>query len=93
MDFNFYGAITVLTQIDNSYLDNSKLNITTGTNIQPQRNASFELLRILAMLLIISAHFFGHGGWNGQVGVNYVFTKIIYTIFRPSVNIFVMISA
>ncbi len=63
-------------------------------NTRRSRNASFELVRIIAMLFIVSVHFIGHGGWlNNTIGVNYVFIKIIQTLFRPSVNLFVIIGA
>lgn len=63
-------------------------------NQKKKRQANFELLRIICMLLIISWHFVLHGQWNGKmVGVNAVFGKILASIFMPSVNLFVMISA
>lgn len=59
-----------------------------------KRHVGFELLRILCMLLIISTHFLGHGGFqNNMSGVNYVLGKILQCIFLPSVNIFVLVSA
>lgn len=58
------------------------------------RNATFELLRILSMLLIVSHHFLGHGGWSMiSGGINAALAAIVSAIFRPSVNVFVMISA
>ncbi len=58
------------------------------------REASFELLRIICMLLIILSHFEGHGGWTANMtGYNYVIAKVLHSVFRPSVNLFVMISA
>ncbi len=59
-----------------------------------KREASFELLRIICMLLIILSHFEGHGGWiYNMIGYNYVLAKLLHSIFTPSVNLFVMISA
>ena len=61
---------------------------------KPTRNASFELLRIICMLLIISTHFLGHGGWKSNMtGANEVFGKLLQSIFYPSVNLYVMIGA
>ncbi|MBO7221465.1 MAG: acyltransferase [Clostridia bacterium] len=61
---------------------------------KPQRNASFELLRIICMLLIISTHFLGHGDWKtNMTGANEVFGKLLQSIFYPSVNLYVMIGA
>ena len=61
---------------------------------KPARNASFELLRIFCMLLIISTHFLGHGGWKANMtGANEVFGKILQSVFYPSVNLYVMIGA
>lgn len=62
--------------------------------IKTPRNASFELVRIIAMLLIVSQHFFGHGGWRNVTGdANLFFMYLTAALFRPSVNVFVMISA
>lgn len=59
-----------------------------------KREASFELLRIICMLLIILSHFEGHGGWAANMtGYNLVAAKILQSLFYPSVNLFVMISA
>lgn len=67
--------------------------LTTQTK-KKERQANFELLRIICMLLIVSWHFLLHGQWNGKmVGVNAVFGKILASLFMPSVNLFVMISA
>lgn len=58
------------------------------------RNAIFDLARIIAMFLIVSTHFLGHGDWiNNMVGVNLVFAKILRSFFYPAVNVFVLISA
>lgn len=76
--------------------DNSIQEIQTNQLLikQPQRQANFELLRIICMLLIVSWHFLLHGQWNGRmVGANAVLGKILASIFMPSVNLFVMISA
>ncbi|MDE6303143.1 MAG: acyltransferase family protein [Clostridia bacterium] len=58
------------------------------------RNASFELLRIVAMLFIVSVHFYGFGGWQNVEGTaNVFFMNLTRALFSPSVNIFVLISA
>jgi len=62
--------------------------------IKKPRNASFELLRILSMIFIIAHHFYLHGGWyNAPNPVNSVLLRIVQTLFLPSVNLFVLISA
>ncbi len=59
-----------------------------------QRSANFELLRILCMLMIVAWHFSLHGEWNDNMtGWNLVVDGILHSIFRPSVNLFVMIGA
>lgn len=46
------------------------------------------------MILIISHHFFGHGGWHAVSGsANSFFMYLTSALFRPSVNVFVLISA
>lgn len=46
------------------------------------------------MFLIVSTHFLGHGGFiDHMVGANFVFGRILYSLFSPSVNVFVLISA
>ena len=70
-----------------------QLNQTLAPVKKP-RNASFEILRIISMVLIISSHFLGHGGWqHNMVGASWVFGNILYGIFVPSVNLYVMIGA
>lgn len=72
------------------------LELTNKVTLAPkkQRNASFELLRIFAMLFIITHHFQYHGGWSAEAGsVNGILFALTNALFLPSVNIFVMISA
>ena len=58
------------------------------------RNIAFDIARIVAMFLIVSTHFLGHGGFiDHMVGANFVFGRILYSLFSPSVNVFVLISA
>lgn len=58
--------------------DNSIQEIQTNRLLikKPQRQANFELLRIICILLIVSWHFLLHGQWNGRmVGANAVLGK------------------
>lgn len=69
---------------------NAPLHSLTAT----KRQAQFELLRIICMILIVASHFLGHGGWGENMqGANGVFGKLLQSVFLPSVNLFVMISA
>lgn len=61
---------------------------------QKPRNCAFDIARIVAMFLIVCSHFLGHGDFaNNMTGANFVFGRIIYSLFNPSVNIFVLIGA
>lgn len=63
-------------------------------HLKEPRNATFDLARIVAMFLIVSSHFLGHGGWiNNMVGANLVFAKLLRSFFYPAVNVFVLSSA
>lgn len=58
------------------------------------RNCAFDIARIVAMFLIVSSHFLGHGGFaNNMTGANFVFGRILTSLFNPSVNLFVLIGA
>ena len=62
--------------------------------VKKPRNASFEILRIVCMVLIISTHFLGHGGWiHNMTEANLVFGKLLQSLFYPAVNLYVMIGA
>lgn len=77
-------------------MQSTDITLTNKVTLSPkkQRNASFELLRIFAMLFIITHHFQYHGGWSADIGsVNGVLFALTNALFLPSVNIFVMISA
>jgi hypothetical protein len=64
------------------------------TPVKKPRNASFEILRIICMVLIISTHFLGHGGWiHNMTEANLVFGKLLQSLFYPAVNLYVMIGA
>ena len=64
------------------------------------RDSNFELLRIIAMAMIVMGHFVVHGVWQGefcsaadlQRPWNCVFENLIYSFCVCGVNIFVLIS-
>jgi len=77
---------------DSIYNQHDKVLLTKPS--KPQRNASFELLRILAMICIIAHHFMGHGGWQfAQTGANPYLMSFANALYQPAVNVFVMITA
>lgn len=58
------------------------------------RSSNFELLRILCMIMIISAHYMYHGGMiDNGTSVNQVFAIFLRIGGKLGVNIFVLISA
>lgn len=60
-----------------------------------ERIASFELLRIISMLMIIALHFLGHGGIlknTDLFSLNYFIAWIIESFAFVSVNCYVLIS-
>ena len=59
------------------------------------RQSNYELLRIIAMLLIVASHFAGHGGFElsaDKVTVNRIWLQFIIMGGKIGVNIFVLIS-
>lgn len=61
---------------------------------RPKRNASFELLRILSMLMIVSWHLCGHGGFlANSTGASHIIFEIINLICLIAVNLFIMITS
>lgn len=59
------------------------------------RNANFELLRIIAMLMVLSLHYMGKGGALGVIGgltPNGVFAYVIEELCYVAVNVFILIS-
>lgn len=63
--------------------------------INKERNSSFELLRIISMLMIIFHHFAVHGGFiidKSSLTVNNVWYYIMLNWGKIGVNIFVLIS-
>ena len=59
------------------------------------RDSSFELLRIMAMLLIVAGHFSVHGGFNyssNMISFNRLWIQLISISGNIGVNIYVLIS-
>jgi len=57
-----------------------------------KRTSNFELLRIIAMLLIIAGHFISQsGGGQKTTGINLFFSTVFGSASRVSVNLFLMI--
>lgn len=71
-----------------------QLSTATAPTMKQPRNCAFDIARIVAMFLIVSSHFLGHGGFaNNMTGANFVFGRILTSLFNPSVNLFVLIGA
>ena len=71
--------------------------------IKKQRNPNMELLRIIAMMLVVMWHFFYHGVINGQVsssetqmtnwsGPNLVLSQFIIAVCSICVNVYVLLT-
>ena len=57
------------------------------------RDANFELLRIVSMLMIVAYHLLGRGGFlDGSTGASHVILTIIRVICTICVNLFVLIT-
>lgn len=70
-------------------------NTAEKTNTRPPRESSFELLRIIAMVMIIFHHFAVHSGfdWNASsLPIPYYWCNFISMGGQVGVNIFVLIS-
>lgn len=64
--------------------------------MKKERQSNFELLRIVAMLMVISLHFMGHGGILENVklfSLNFYVANLIESLSIYAVNIYVLISA
>ena len=64
-------------------------------NTRTQRNSSFELLRIVSMVMIVFHHFAVHGGfeWDASsVSIPYLWCNFISMGGKIGVNVFVLIS-
>lgn len=63
-----------------------------------KRNPNFELLRIVAMLMVISLHYFGKGGLlikpheTGYLPVNTTLAHFLEALAYPATNLYVMIT-
>ena len=60
-----------------------------------KRNSSFELLRIIAMLLIIATHYRTYGVWSDKVesiGLNTFFLNIFEMFGSPACSLFALIT-
>ena len=63
--------------------------------LSKQRQSNIELLRIIAMLMIIAHHFSVHGGFQystDDLTINYLWINFIAIGGKIGVNIFVLIS-
>ncbi len=64
--------------------------------VKKERNSSLELLRILCMLCIISAHYYGHGGYStltyGSLSAGNIFIQVTSMFGRISCSVFALIS-
>lgn len=68
--------------------------------VKQERNSSFEILRIIAILFIIAHHFSVHGGFDfsslgnsSQVFINRTWINFIAQFGKLGVNLFILISA
>ena len=70
---------------------------TIKTELKPkkQRDAGFEILRIIAMILIVCVHFLNYGGFieNAKSETELALLRVLFSVFLVSVNVFVLISA
>jgi len=79
--------------MDNKSTNDNSMPLLVPTKTA-ERNVAFDIARIIAMFLIVASHFMWHGGFNyHMVGYNYVLGRILNSFFKPSVDIFVLISA
>lgn len=62
--------------------------------VRNKRETGFEILRIMAIFLICIVHILNHGGMLNNANPNtIVWHKLLYSLFTPAVNVFVLISA
>jgi len=59
---------------------------------QKARELGVEILRILAMLLIVAQHLLNHGGFLKNADGHTLFLNLINVLFAPAVNVFVLIT-
>lgn len=76
---------------------NDTIDTTVNTEIKnkKQRDIGFEILRIIAMILITCVHLLNYGGFlsNANSDVELMLLRFLYSLFTTSVNIFVLISS
>lgn len=64
--------------------------------MEKQRDSGIELLRIIAIFMVIGVHLWGYGGFYESVSSDGIITKffadILKIFFRSAVNIFIIIS-
>ncbi len=64
--------------------------------VRKERNASLDVLRVLAMGMIVVGHCLLHGGVleaaAGSLSTNYILTQTLYCMLRVHVNCFVLVS-
>lgn len=74
------------------------LAITGQLNVsraKTERNSSLELLRIVAILMIIGSHFSQHGGFDfptGSIALNRIWQQILYLGGQRGNDIFILLS-
>lgn len=60
-----------------------------------KRDHGLDLLRIISMLMVVTLHFYNHGGVLNtltQGTANWYFGRLIYALSNVSVNCFVLLS-
>lgn len=63
--------------------------------VYKQRNSNIELLRIVAMLMIVAHHFSVHGGFSfdpSRISVNLIWIQFLQLGGKVGVDIFILIS-
>lgn len=67
-----------------------------NNNIEKVRESNFELLRIIAMIMVITLHYMGHGGALGStefLSTNFFISNLFESFSIYAVDIYVLISA
>jgi len=83
------------SRAEQSRAEQSRLNTENSEqkSVSPQRDTGIELLRIVAMILIIAYHFSVHGGWTFDgLSFNSVLVNVLAMGGNLGVNIFVVIT-
>ncbi|OUM62234.1 hypothetical protein PIROE2DRAFT_11551, partial [Piromyces sp. E2] len=85
----------IINEEDNIYIENVVGEKINNNNEPKIRQSNFELLRIIAILLIITHHFAVHGGMEfdtKKVFFNRLWIQFITIGGKMSVNVFILIS-